>query len=212
MQRELAARARRDWMVLDNGRTDMPITDDYTLGALPALREQVRQRTIYDARLLEDPAVMRCIRQSVEDGEIAATLPRVDARLLIVDEIAVMVPFGWTGSAGAAVIYAEPTIKLARDLFEMKWARSTPLGGSTRDGGPLSATTIRILELLAEGKSDASVATVIERGKSTVQRHLDPVIALLGLKSPSRFQLAFAVARAGLLGTTKCDHTEEKHG
>jgi hypothetical protein len=120
MQRELAARAHRDWMVLDSGRTDMPITDDYTLCTLPALRDQVRQRTIYDAELLEDPAVMRCIRQSVEDGEIARTLPGIDVRLLIVDEIAVMVPFGWTGSAGAVVIYAEPAIKLARDLFEMK--------------------------------------------------------------------------------------------
>jgi hypothetical protein len=211
MQRELAARAHRDWMVLDSGRTDMPVTDDYTLCALPALREQVRQRTIYDAKLLENTAVMRCIRQSVADGEIARTLPCVEVRLLIVDEIAVMVPFGWTGSAGAVVIYAEPAIKLARDLFEMKWSRSTPLGGSARDGCPLSDKTIQVLELLAEGRSDESVAKVIDRGKSTVQRYLDPVITLLGLKSPSRFQLGFMVGRSGLLGTPECNHTEEEH-
>jgi hypothetical protein len=55
------------------------------------------------------------------------------------------------------------------------------------------------------------VAKAIGKGKSTVQRHLDPAITLLGLKSPSRFQFGFAVGRSGLLGTSECNHAEEEH-
>jgi len=102
--RELITSARRDWMTLDNGQTDMPITDDYAVDAIPALRQQVRKRAVYDMCVFENPAAMRCIRLCTADGEEARTLPSVEVKMLIVDETAVMLPLSRTGSAGAVSI------------------------------------------------------------------------------------------------------------
>jgi hypothetical protein len=128
--RELITSAHRDWMVFDTCQTDMPITDDYAVGAIPALRQQVRKRVIYDASVMENEAAMRCVRLCAADGEEARTLPSIEAKALIVDETAVMLPLSRTGSAGAVIFYAEPIVKLVRACFEMKWVHATPIGNS----------------------------------------------------------------------------------
>jgi hypothetical protein len=212
MSRELIASAHRDWMILENGETDMPITDDYAIDATPAVRQQVRSRAIYDAKLIENPAAMRCITRCVADGEEARMLPSVQVKMQIADETAVMLPLSRTGSVGAVIFYAEPIVRLARDHFEMKWIRATPIGSSAaREGSPLPGPTLRILELLARGRSNESVAGAIGKSESTVQRHLDAVEVLLGLKSPSRFELGFAVGRSGLLGTPAKNEAGKEH-
>jgi DNA-binding CsgD family transcriptional regulator len=210
--RELITSAHRDWMTLDNGQTDMPITDDYAVDTIPAMRQQVRKRAIYDSGMLENPAAMRCIRLCAAGGEESRTLPSVEAKMLIIDETAVMLPLSRTGHAGAVLFYAEPIVKLARSCFEMKWVRSTPIGCSGGQGhSPLSDLTLQILELLARGKSDESVAAVIGMSKSTVQRYLDPVKELLGLRSSSRFELGFAVGRSSLLDNQASNQASKEH-
>ncbi|HXL95680.1 MAG TPA: LuxR C-terminal-related transcriptional regulator [Streptosporangiaceae bacterium] len=221
MSAELIASARSDWMVMDNGLTDMPITDDYALNTIPALSRLVRQRTIYDAAVTANPAAMRCIELSVAAGEEARILPSVGIKLIITDATAVMLSLGRTGQAGAVLFYAEPVVELARDCFEMKWARATSIGSGARKDAPLSKEALDVLEQLAAGKTNESVAAFIGKSEKTVQRHLDDVKELLELKSVSKFSLGFAVGRSGLLGTrsasqagtqARTQDNEEHHG
>jgi DNA-binding NarL/FixJ family response regulator len=94
----------------------------------------------------------------------------------------------------------------------MKWLRATPIGSSgAMESAPLPELTVQILDLLARGKSDESVAVVIGKNKSTVQRQLEPAEELLGLKPPSRFELGFAVGRSSLLGNRPANQDGKEH-
>lgn len=72
---------RKDWMTLENQRTEMPLTDDFAQPSLPSFGGQVACRSIYEAAAMDDRVARRIIRACIAGGEQARLLPRVPMRM-----------------------------------------------------------------------------------------------------------------------------------
>jgi len=119
--------ARKDWMTLENLRTEMPLTDDFAQPPLPAFGGRVRCRSIYDAAAMDDPIARRVIEACADAGEHARLLPQVPMKMKLADHTTAMLPLTPTGTAGALVIKAPVIIAALREYFELLWERATPL-------------------------------------------------------------------------------------
>jgi hypothetical protein len=71
----LANAARKDWMTLENLRTEMPLTEDFAQPPLPAFGGRVRCRSIYSAAAMEHPVARRIIHACAGAGEQPACCP-----------------------------------------------------------------------------------------------------------------------------------------
>jgi DNA-binding CsgD family transcriptional regulator/anti-sigma regulatory factor (Ser/Thr protein kinase) len=196
----LANTARRDWMTLENLDTDMPLTEDFAQLPLPAYGGRVRCRSIYDAAVMEFPAARRVIQACAEAGEQARLLPRVPMKMKLADQMTTMLPLTPTGTAGALVIRAPVIISALREYFELLWDRATPL--RPRPGrGPadrLTSAQQSVLELMAQGLTDAVIARRAGVSVTTIRRHITAVMTRLGVSS--RFAAGAAAHRQGWIG------------
>ncbi len=192
--------ARRDWMTLENLRTEMPLTEDFAQPPLPASGGMVRCRSIYDAAAMDDPVARRIIRGCAEAGEQARLLPAVPMKMKLADHTTAMLPLTPAGTAGALVIRAPVIIAALREYFEMLWQRATPLG-SQRPAAPpdrLTRAQQTVLELMAEGLHDDAIARRAGISTTTVRRHIAAIMDRLDVTS--RFAAGAAAQRRGWIG------------
>jgi len=196
----LANTARRDWMSLENLDSDMPVTDDFAQLPLPAYGGRVRCRAVYDAAAMESPAARRVIQACAEAGEQARLLPRVPMKMKLADYVTAMLPLTPAGTAGALVIRAPVIISALREYFELLWDRATPL--KPRPGRPaagrLTPAQQSVLEMMAQGLTDAVIARRAGVSITTVRRHITAIMARLGVSS--RFAAGAAAQRKGWIG------------
>ncbi len=61
-------------------------------------------------------------------------------------------------------------------------------GATVRTGGPLTAREMRVLELVAEGESNAQIAARLFISKRTVEHHVGSILAKLGLSTRAQAQ------------------------
>jgi DNA-binding CsgD family transcriptional regulator len=196
----LANTARRDWMSLENLHTDMPVTEDFAQLPLPAHGGRVRCRAVYEAAAMESPAARRIIQACADAGEQARLLPRVPMKMKLADYTTAMLPLTSAGTAGALVVRAPVIISALREYFEMLWDRATPL--KPRPGRPpagrLTPVQQSVLELMAQGLTDAVIARRAGVSVTTVRRHITAIMARLGVSS--RFAAGAAAQRKGWIG------------
>jgi DNA-binding CsgD family transcriptional regulator len=213
ISKHLINSAHRDWMTLESHETDMPLTDDYPIDGPPALRHQVRIRSIYDIALTEHPAASRYIEEFVKAGEEARILPRVPMKMQLADETAVLLPLTQNGASGALLIKDGPIPRAMRTFFEMLWARATPWSlGEPQPHSPLSPPEQRILEFMAAGKQDKAITRAVNSSETTVRRHIKAITDRLGLKTTSRFALGLAIGRSGWLVCDNENPATDKDG
>jgi DNA-binding NarL/FixJ family response regulator len=152
--------ARKDWMILENLATDMPLTNDFAQTLLPAVQGRVRCRSIYAAAAMDDPVGRRIIQACAQAGEQARLLPEVPMKMKLADHTTAMLPLTPNGTAGALVIKAPVIITALREYFELLWERATPLktkhGTAPADRLPAAQQTV--LELMAAGLGDDAIA------------------------------------------------------
>jgi DNA-binding CsgD family transcriptional regulator len=196
----LANTARRDWMTLENLHTDMPLTEDFAQLPLPAFAGRVRCRSIYDAAAMDDPAARRIIQASADAGEQARLLPGVPMKMKLADYTTAMLPLTPAGTGGALILRAPVIISALREYFEMLWDRATPLrprpGRPPAD--PLTPAQQSVLELMAQGLTDAVIARRAGVSVTTVRRHITAIMRRLGVSS--RFAAGAAAQRKGWIG------------
>jgi DNA-binding CsgD family transcriptional regulator len=190
--------ARREYMTLETADTDMPITSDFPVKGPAELCSRLRMRAIYDARFAELPNAREWIGACVRDGEEPRVLRHVPMKMKLIDESAVLMPLTTTGTTGALLIMAPPITRAAKVLFELLWLQSTPFG-SVPGSGPLTDRERVILQDLAAGCSDDTLASRLGCSRKTVSRQVEVVQHKLGLRSTSRFQLGYTVASRGWL-------------
>jgi len=192
--------ARKDWMTLENLRTEMPLTDDFAQPPLPAFGGRVRCRSIYDAAAMNDPIARRVIEACADAGEQARLLPQVPMKMKLADQTTAMLPLTPTGTAGALVIKAPVIIGALREYFELLWERATPLRPQ-RPAAPadrLTPAQQAILDLMAEGLQDDAIARRAGLSTTTVRRHIAAIMKRLGVSS--RFAAGAAAQRRGWIG------------
>jgi DNA-binding CsgD family transcriptional regulator len=205
--------AQHDWITLETQKTEMPITDDYPIDSLAALRRGVRIRSIYNTAFAEHPQASQFIERAVALGEEARILPRVPMKIQLADDAAVLLPLTETGATGALYIEGTPIPRTMRILAEVLWSQGTPFGAA-ESGGPLSATERRILEHMATGKTDKAIGQAMnpKMSDTTVRRHTKAIADRLGLAHPSRYAIGHAIASRGWLTCPAADPaTREEH-
>jgi DNA-binding CsgD family transcriptional regulator len=190
--------ARRDYMTLETADTEMPITNDFPVKGPAELCGRLRMRAIYDMRFAEHPNARDWIGACIRDGEEPRVIRDVPMKMKLIDESAVLMPLTTTGTTGALLITAPPITRAAKVLFELLWLQSTPFG-SVPDGGPLTDREQVILQDLATGSSDETVASHLGCSAKTVSRQVEVVQRKLGLGNTSRFQLGYTIASRGWL-------------
>jgi len=96
-------------------------------------------------------------------------------------------PLHWSGTdeGPVGVFRGETMAGALRDLFEHRWAQSTPWGGA-------NGTVDDVLRLLATGRSDEEVAEALGVSLRTVRRRVAEAMAEYG--ASSRFELGYRVA------------------
>jgi len=196
----LANTARKDWMTLENLNTEMPLTDDFAQPPLPAFGGQVRYRSIYEAAAMDDPIGRRIIEACAAAGEQARLLPRVPMKMKLADRTTAMLPLTPSGTAGALVIRAPVILASLRDYFEMLWDRATPLRPKrpAARSSWLTPAQQAVLELMAQGLHDATIARRAGMSTTTVRRHIAAIMTRLDVTS--RFAAGAAAQRHGWIG------------
>jgi DNA-binding CsgD family transcriptional regulator len=187
--------ARRDWMVLETLRTDMPLTSDFAQPPLPAMRGRVRCRTIYPAAAMDDPAARQVIQVSAAAGLEARLLARVPVKMNLADRATGLLSI--TPSGAAALLVTAPAILAGlRDYFELLWDRAAPLAAPARPGPdrPTPAQQ-KILDLMAEGLADEAIARRAGISLATTRRHIKALMTRLNVTS--RFAAGVAAHRRG---------------
>jgi DNA-binding NarL/FixJ family response regulator len=192
--------ARKDWMTLEDLRTEMPLTDDFAQPPLAASADRVRCRSIYAASAMDDPVARRIIHTCAEAGEQARLLPDVPMKMKLADRATAMLPITPTGTAGALVIRAPVIIAALREYFELLWDRATPLKAqrSIPPADRLTPAQQAVLEMMAEGLHDDAIARRAGLSTTTVRRHISAIVTRLNVTS--RFAAGAAAQRRGWVG------------
>ena len=195
----LIAAARKDWMVLENLGTDMPLTADFAQPPLAAFGDRVRCRAIYAAAVMDDPAGRRIVQACAEAGQQARLLPGVAMKLRLADQTAALLPLTPSGAAGALLVRAPVITAALREYFELLWDKATPVATKhPAAAGRLSPAQRTVLELMAEGLHDDAIARRTGLSTTTVRRHIAAVLKRLDVTS--RFAAGAAAQRRGWIG------------
>ncbi|WP_328672843.1 LuxR C-terminal-related transcriptional regulator [Streptomyces sp. NBC_00328] len=173
-------------------------------------------------------ALLDSVPDAARAGQLLAAHPRtgesevrsspgLPQEILLVDDRIALVPQAVPGGEPAVAILREPAaVRLARLLFEAAWSTAVP---AERSMPPVQAVgaegsvdvfstdpdnladdplKLRILQLLATGAKDESIARRTGVSLRTCRRHIAAI--LLALNAESRFQAGVNAFRLDLLG------------
>ncbi|MEY2249126.1 LuxR C-terminal-related transcriptional regulator [Streptomyces sp. BF23-18] len=146
--------------------------------------------------------------------------PGLPQEILLVDDRIALVPQVLPGDEPAVAVLREPAaVRLARLLFEAAWSTAVPAersmppvravaaeesaGDSPTDPDNLAddPLKLRILQLLAAGAKDESIARRTGISLRTCRRHIAAI--LLALNAESRFQAGANAFRLDLIGPSR---------
>lgn len=165
-----------------------------------AIDRGVRYRTLYQDVVRDDAVSCEWATVMSDRGAQYRTLADPFERVIIVDrKIAVIsnyvIPDAPDGAAW--IITDRAMVGFAVHAFEQEWRRASVWHGERRvrgvDAGEqgLSDYQVAILDLLADGKTQAGVAQRYGKSERSVQRELDKVRARWGMPEASLLQVMF---------------------
>lgn len=165
-----------------------------------ATHRGVKYRVVYQQAVLEDPLIMAAVRDS-NGLEEARTYPDVPVRMIIADEerALLLLPYGSAPGtedpmdADAVLVYPSTLLDALVRLFDSIWSLAVPI--SSLDDSSWADEHRQLLQLLATGLTDASIARELGVSERTVQRRINRLHQLLG--ASTRFLLGVQAAKRG---------------
>lgn len=165
----------------------------------------VRLRIVYERPALEIAGAKDAVAASLASGWEIRVVPSLPMKMVIADDHSALVPLDRTGMGGAALVRAQPVVAALRALFEMTWGSAVELGTSAAGSGHATAALgagltpaqFRVLELVATGMTDGSIARHLDISERTVRRHVSAILMALGVDN--RVAAVHAATRRGLL-------------
>jgi DNA-binding CsgD family transcriptional regulator len=192
-----AERARFETRSLDNNPVLTALRHSREIN-FNTLGRGVQERSIFASAALSEPGVFGEIEELHRFGHHVRTLPDVPIRLLIYDTDLVVLPIDpGELSVGAMFIRSESLIATFIYMFDRLWAEADPLFAELNDGAIPSGRAARVLELMAIGTKDESIARSLGVGVRTIRRDVADLRSLLGVNS--RAEIAAAAVRRGWL-------------
>lgn len=169
------------------------------------LTSGIRIRVIYAVESLSEEGMLASVLRDVASGEDARVLRTVPLKLLVVDRTWAMLPLtsSQTGTSGSAVLVHRSRLTDALvSLFEALWEQASPIGSASEltgdgDTSPGHPPDVHLLQLLAAGLKDETIARHLGVSERTLRRRITTLIERLG--AASRFQAGIQAARRGWL-------------
>jgi DNA-binding CsgD family transcriptional regulator len=183
-------------MTLETAVSDVPLSEDNFI--TNPYGSQVCIRSIFDAACLRTPGALENLQRSLDSGEQVRILQTLPMKMQLADADSVLLALTPTGTGGAILVRGGGSlVRGIRDYFERLWKVAVPYGMAKPAGGcPLSETQLEIVRLLALGHTDQYIADLMGCSKSRVERQMDQVEEIAGMKG-RRFALGVALERRG---------------
>jgi DNA-binding NarL/FixJ family response regulator len=189
------------WLQLQrSARTEIRVLDKppYIDSGNPAepdlLVDGVRYRTVYDRTALDHPGKLDGIWEASAAGELSRIATEVPIKLFIADDRMALAPLRAPQDVASAVIVRPSALLDALSaLFESVWQRAQPLAALDQHTNSLTSQQRRLLQLLASGCTDQTIARHLQIGYRTVQRQISALMEHFGVQT--RFQLGLETAR-----------------
>jgi sugar-specific transcriptional regulator TrmB/DNA-binding CsgD family transcriptional regulator len=155
-------------------------------------------RTLVDAKSLDVPEHIPYYEALSLAGEQIRTVESVPTRVTIVDrEVAILAVDAKDVTRAAVIVRAPMIIDSLVVLFERLWQNAQPICAPPRVPDRPVGRPARVLELLAAGLRDESVARSLAVGVRTVRRDVATLMATLG--EQTRPAMVAAAVRHGWL-------------
>ncbi|MEG9249654.1 LuxR C-terminal-related transcriptional regulator [Arthrobacter sp. Soc17.1.1.1] len=163
---------------------------------LELLENGVRRRTLYDTSLRDHVPTRRAVEAIAAGGGEFGVLPFIPLRMLIFDEKLALVGRQLTREDKAALVIRDSSlINIFTLLFDVAWEISESFLAPERVESPLSSLQRSIIQGLANGLSDESIARRLDINVRTCRRHIAWMLDTL--RADSRFQAALKARDAG---------------
>ncbi len=163
---------------------------------LDLLEHGVRRRTLYDTSTRDHVPTRKAVEAIGAGGGEFGVLPFIPLRILIFDEKLALIGRQRTRDDKAALVVRDHSlITIFTHLFDVAWETSEPFLAPQQPGSPLNSMQRSILQGLANGLSDESIARRLEINVRTCRRHI--AFMLDALHADSRFQAALKAREAG---------------
>ncbi|MFD3589803.1 LuxR C-terminal-related transcriptional regulator [Streptomyces sp. NPDC058683] len=161
------------------------------------LSRGLRMRTLYHHTARFNGPSQAYVAAATGLGAEYRTAHELFGRLIIFDRKLAFLPEK-SGSWGAVVIREPTIVGYLYDIFEQTWVRATPFSDAAQDGLERVAKEIHhtIVDLLAAGLKDESIARRLGMSLRTARRHIADIMESLG--ADSRFQAGVLAAKAQL--------------
>ncbi|MFJ1704827.1 helix-turn-helix domain-containing protein [Kitasatospora sp. NPDC088346] len=163
------------------------------------LRQGVEYRVVYSKSAVQNPAYYSVnIQPCIAAGEQARVLPTVPVKLTVFDRRLAIVSMSFVEAEvndSLLVVHPSSLLSALTGLFETAWRTALPMHRSDRVPPALSPVHRRILELLATGVTDETIAELLGISRRTLSRQLEQLNTRAG--SLTRFQMALYAARSG---------------
>ncbi|WDF33171.1 helix-turn-helix transcriptional regulator [Arthrobacter agilis] len=163
---------------------------------LELLEKGVRRRTLYDTSTRDHVPTRKAVEAIAQGGGEFGVLPFIPLRMLIFDEKLALVGRQLSREDKAALVIRDHSlINIFTQLFEIAWEISESFLAPVQVESPLSSLQRSILQGLASGLSDESIARRLDINVRTCRRHIAWMLETL--RADSRFQAALKARDAG---------------
>ncbi|MEU7553076.1 helix-turn-helix transcriptional regulator [Streptomyces sp. NPDC044571] len=166
------------------------------------LDRDITMRTIYLSSIRRDAATVAHAEWLESLGAQIRTVPTLPNRIIICDRRIALIAANTENTADGAVVVTSPgMIALLCALFDHVWQTAEPLGASPRRSpGSLDKQQLEVLRLMAQGRTDESIANSLGVSTRTVRRIANGLLTHLNARS--RFQAAVHAVRQGYLSAS----------
>ncbi|MGH2711880.1 MAG: helix-turn-helix transcriptional regulator [Actinomycetota bacterium] len=169
---------------------------------LDLLARGIECRTVYDRTSLELEGRPDAVAVYVERGEQARVFDGIPVKMAIVDRRVGLIPLNIAepGSGGAIQVHASALLDALAMFFETIWERAAPIQSAPSDGSVPTAgrDASRVLELMAMGLKDQTIARELGVSERTLDRRISELLHQLG--AGTRFQAGVLAGQRGWIG------------
>lgn len=189
---------REELLTAQPGRADAPESPWRPVAPDPI--PGVRRRTLCQHTVRSHGPSLAYLERLTTAGAEVRTVEEISDSLIICDRTVAFVPGDQAPSTSAVAIRHPGAVQHLARVFASMWDRAEPIGPlSAHERPPQLTDDVRraVLRLMVDGHTDGAIAARLGMSARTVATHIKKTAD--GLGSRSRAQLAYLIARSGLL-------------
>lgn len=163
------------------------------------LARGVQYRSVWPHTARRQPDSMAYMQRLLDLGAKIRTTAFPPSRMILLDRRVALIPLPAAMGTGAALVREPVVMDYLTQSFEYTWERSSEANGPEYDPDIFADLDKAILDDMLRGRTDEAIARRLGISTRTLRRYIATIASKLGVDS--RFQMALAARKAGLLAT-----------